>query len=456
VAFDDPRMPRAVLTDVQQMLGANWRERYTAPSMNRPSSLERPLFAEDGFVSVKDEDPVRGRLLGRALLARAKYPWQWLWDSAFHCRVYSDLGQSEHARTELMSLLALQRPDGFIPNNSKRVLGILAAQITQPPILGEVAFHMLKADGSLPEGAYEKLKSFHEWLAKQVKESNGLFAVRTGLESGNDNSPVYDEALWGQKKGGRLDRTKYVASRAVFDGYGTFAPEPLPRPSIQVKPVLFNALYARDLEAMWRMAERLEQWDDAAVFKGRYDRLRAAMRAQMRVSCPEDPDGEFLFFSLERSGAPILTKTVELFLPLAAGLLDAPEAAKLVAYLTDKTNGFWTEFPVPSAAATEENERNGSYSPTDYWRGPTWVNTNALILEGLLRYGYYDLACELYDRTVKMIEANRGPMAFNEGYHPRTGQAVRQGQFSWSAMVVSMLHALREYEDEHGITPRAA
>src|SRR5436309_14374364 len=41
------------------------------------------------------------------------YPWQWYWDSCFSAVTWRRL-EPERARRELESLLAAQRPDGFI------------------------------------------------------------------------------------------------------------------------------------------------------------------------------------------------------------------------------------------------------------------------------------------------------------------------------------------------------
>ena len=426
VHLPDETVPADILEGAEETLRNNWRGTYTAPSTRRPSDGSDPL------------DPATGFTPGDA---KMKYPWQWLWDSGFHATVLTDLGQFSYAKTELSSLLARQRPDGFIPDMSGKLLDVFPAQITQPPVLGEAALHLFDSSGSLPKGTYERLVKYHAWLASHTDPRTGLYAVRSGLESGDDTSPVYDSSQWGNKKGNWFEKALYQVSRVVHDLYGVFAPSVLPRPDIHVQPVLFNSIYARDLEAMRDLALKTGHPQDAQTFAQRYDQVKASMRANMR-----DPQQPFLFWSLDKHDQPIKTKTSELFMPLYAGLLTPEEAKQLVAYLEDPKNGFATKYPIPSTATTEK-----AFDPNDYWRGPTWVNTNFMVMEGLLRYGYHDEAQSLYEKTVAMIRQNDGPMRFDEGYNPSTGKAVRQGQFGWSTLVVSMARSLNAYEQANGL-----
>jgi len=73
-----------VLAEAERVLRQNWRE-----------------GAAEG-VPYAYTEPSPGR-----------YPWQWYWDSCFHAIAWRRL-DSARAERELRSLLAVQRPDGFI------------------------------------------------------------------------------------------------------------------------------------------------------------------------------------------------------------------------------------------------------------------------------------------------------------------------------------------------------
>ncbi|MFI5269227.1 MAG: trehalase-like protein, partial [Chloroflexota bacterium] len=69
------------------------------------------------------------------------------------------------------------------------------------------------------------------------------------------------------------------------------------------------------------------------------------------------------------------------------------------------------------------------------WRGPSWVNTNWLLSEGLRTHGAEDLRQRLASQTCAMIEQS----GFREYYHPYTGEGYGSQDHSWSTIVVDML-----------------
>jgi len=106
-----------------------------------------------------------------------------------------------------------------------------------------------------------------------------------------------------------------------------------------------------------------------------------------------------------------------------------PEIAdRLVAHLTDERQ-FWTRYPVPTVAMDDPK-----YMPGRMWRGPTWVNVNYLLIEGLQRSGYPELARELRRRTLDLINSRDD---IYEYYDPLTGEnpPTAASMFGWSSAV---------------------
>jgi hypothetical protein len=68
-----------------------------------------------------------------------------------------------------------------------------------------------------------------------------------------------------------------------------------------------------------------------------------------------------------------------------------------VAHLTNPKE-FWPRYPIPSVALDDPK-----YDPNQMWRGPTWVNVNYLMIEGLWRNGFRDQARKLRRATLEMI-----------------------------------------------------
>jgi glycogen debranching enzyme len=70
-----------------------------------------------------------------------------------------------------------------------------------------------------------------------------------------------------------------------------------------------------------------------------------------------------------------------------------------------------------------------TWEPRRYWRGPVWIIMNWLLIEGLQRYGYDDLANVIRQDTLGLIEAT----GFREYYDARDGSGCGSTDFSWSA-----------------------
>jgi glycogen debranching enzyme len=80
------------------------------------------------------------------------------------------------------------------------------------------------------------------------------------------------------------------------------------------------------------------------------------------------------------------------------------------------------------------------FDPDRYWQGPTWVNTNWLIIDGLRRAGYPDHAAALTETTLDMVRRS----GFAEYFDPTTGEPLGARNFSWTAaLVLDLLNEVR-------------
>jgi glycogen debranching enzyme len=88
------------------------------------------------------------------------------------------------------------------------------------------------------------------------------------------------------------------------------------------------------------------------------------------------------------------------------------------------------------------------YEALTMWRGPTWVNVNYLLVEGLRRAGYPDTARELRQRTLDMM---LGDKDIFEYYHPETGEGPPKAAstFGWSSALFIEL-AIEETRERGG------
>ena len=281
----------------------------------------------------------------------------WLWDSVFHALGMNPL-LPEVGWDDLKSMLDTQDPDGAIWHQAS--VDGRKSSVTQPPLLAWGVWENYQAlpDPSHLDYALPRLEGYLEWdLAHRDQNGNGLLEwllsddprCRCG-ESGLDNSPRFDRA-------------------------------------VPMDHVDFSAYAAQDMAYVSRIAQELGMTDKAEVWRERSRAMSGKIHAhlwneQMGFYCDRDLEGHF---------SPV--RAVSGFLPLLLDDIPTEHVERLVQALLDP-NLFNTAFPVPSLAVSEP-----SWS-TDMWRGPTWLNTNYLIIEGLRRRGKLNEARWLAEKTI--------------------------------------------------------
>ena len=354
-----------------------------------------------------------------------RYPWQWYWDSCFAAIAWRRFDR-ERARRELQSLLAAQRPDGFVghtifwdrkvswtrlPFYNVNSRDAFQTETIQPPLLAW-AWRIAVGD-PLEE---PRIAAQMDWLAaNRDLEGDGLLWIVQPDESGLDASPKFDP-VWGWRANSRIGFPLLVRRnrRLGFD-----ARRLRERGGPVLCEVVVNTLWSLSLQAMGRpsatpaLVERL--WDE---------RLGAFVD------------------EAQPGGVRPRVLTCAALAPLA--LPDLPEAIgrRLVEeHLLDPAE-FLTPVAPPSVAASEP-----SYAPEGdhglirrYWRGPTWVNTAWLAWIGLRRLGYHQEAEALAAGLIGAVERE----GLREYYDPRDGTGLGAVDFAWSALIAEMADPVPE------------
>jgi hypothetical protein len=106
-----------------------------------------------------------------------------------------------------------------------------------------------------------------------------------------------------------------------------------------------------------------------------------------------------LYYDVDPEGNKTKCVSVATFWPMLAGICSNGQCARLVSNLTD-TALFWRPIPVPSLAANQkEYDKMGCY-----WEGGVWAPTNYMVIQGLKKYGYRDVAVELTRRYLNALQ----------------------------------------------------
>ena len=348
-----------------------------------------------------------------------RYPWQWYWDSCFAAIVWRRFDPSR-ARAELESLLAAQRPDGFVGHtifwrSHVSLLRLLFYNVTsrrafqtesiQPPLL---AWAWRIAVGDPAEEP--RIGAHLDWLAaNRDLEGDGLLWIVQPDESGLDASPKF-EPVWGRRSNGQIGFPLLVHRNRR---HGWDACRLLDAGGPVLCEVVVNTLWSLSLQAAGRPSAT------PALVERLWDERRGLFFDQVQ------PGGERPAVLTWASLAPL-------------ALPDLPEAIgrRLVEEHLLDASEFWTPVAPPSVARGEHGyEPDGGRGPIRrYWRGPTWVNSAWMVWLGLRRLGYEAEAQRLADGVIAAV-AREG---LREYYDPRNGKGLGAKEFTWSALVAEL------------------
>jgi glycogen debranching enzyme len=400
------------------------------------------------------------------------YPHQWLWDSCFTAIGLRHL-DVDRAKTELLSLLRGQWHNGMLPNiifrddpayRTDRNLwrswlnpfapdDVTTTGITQPPMLAEAVVRV-GAKMDWPERRlwyrtmYPAILAYHEWLYhERDPHQEGLVLQVHPWETGLDNTPPWMAELhehlmplWIRLiERLKLDRvinlfrrdTKSVPMDQRFSAVEAIAMFDiqlrLRRKAYDINKVLdhgmfsiedlnYNCIFIRANQHLRDIAKSLrEELPEDLV-----SRMHKTEKALEQLWDPYSQQYYSRDFITHRL---LKTPSIATLLPLYAGCITQKRAAELVKLL-ENDHQFGPAYPVPSVPLS-----SFWFKPKLYWQGPTWVNTNWLIIDGLKRYGFKEHACALTESTLEMVAKS----GCYEYFDPFTGAPYGAKDFSWTA-----------------------
>lgn len=336
------------------------------------------------------------------------YVGLWQWD-AYFIAVGLRHGDPELAREQLEIAFRFPSADGQLPDvvheqgilatsddlpesdraNLRRAGSQIAdpsrpVPLTKPPLAAWALRKVLEVEDS-PEWARAQLqrviRSQDWWFAGSDLDGDGMPEYGHPYSSGLDDSPIFD----GPIPTAAPDLGAYLVcqDREIAGLLGRYEPD---------------AETTRFLERAERTQGLLDEMWDAAT-------------------------GRFL---ARGAGEQIRSDTVVGLMPLRTGTLQPGIRDALRAAVDDPAR-YALEWGLPTVAASDPD-----FSPERMWRGPIWINTSALVAEGLEASGYPERARELREQTVRLVVHGGGP---HEYYNPRTGMKAERATtaFGWSA-----------------------
>lgn len=349
-----------------------------------------------------------GRGARAVVPSKIGYVGLWQWDAYFIAAGLRH-GDPELAREQLELAFAFPTADGQLPDvvhdegvlassddlppgdreNLRRAGSAIAdpsapIPLTKPPL---AAWALRRLEGFVDDPAWfdaawaTVARSQEWWFARSDLDGDGMPEYGHPYSSGLDDSPVFDADL------------------------------PVASPDLAAYLILQDDL----------LAARAREVGDAEAAS------RHASRATRTLALLERMwDEDAGYFRSLGAGVPVAAETAVSLLPLLSGRLPGRYVARLLDALDDPDR-FATPWSVPTVA-----RRDPSFSDERMWRGPVWVNVNALLAEGLAVSGHPARARELAERTLQLVTHAGGP---HEYFTPTTGRKARTATtaFGWSA-----------------------
>jgi hypothetical protein len=400
------------------------------------------------------------------------YPHQWLWDSCF---VAIGLRHEDPVRAakEISNLIHGQWANGMIPHmifskgreyrlerdtwrswmSPYAPDRLSTSGITQPPMLAEavvkVGQKMKAAERrEFYHYMYEPLVAYHEWLYEERDPHHeGLTLQIHPNEVGMDNTPPWVEQLYEHNRPWwiaaieklhldavvnllRRDTRRVSPGQRISNMEGLMLwdvvrrlrrkrydiDKILHRSLFLTEDVSFNSIFVRANTHLRNIATTLhyklptELRDNMAKTEKTLEELYDEHTGQFYSR-------DFITHKL------ILQPTIATFMPLYAGTISKDHAKHLVELLKNHEH-YWLHHPVPSVPLD-----SSYFNAERYWQGPSWVNTNWLIIDGLKRYGFQNEAEDLRQRTIAMV-ASAGCYEY---FSPIDGKGLGARNFSWTA-----------------------
>lgn len=412
--------------------------------------------------------------------AEGLYPHQWLWDSCF-IAIGLRHERLDRAQQELRSLLRGQWANGMLPHmifsgdglhsrdrhiwqawkNPNAPDNVNTSGMTQPPMLAEAVVQVgekldTRERRSWYQDMYPALIAHHSWIYKERDPHNeGLALLIHPWESGLDNSPpwinqlhMHSRPTWvsavdklgldklmmlvrrdthhvppGQRLS-NIDALLYYTVLQRLRRKNWDIDAILSRSHFAVEDLAFNSILIRGNQHITDIAKFIGHKIPTELQED-FDKSKEGLEKLWDGYYKQYFSRNFVTHKL------IKEPSIASLIPLYAGSITKERADELVQTLHDK-DLFSANFPVPSVPFSSDY-----YKELGYWQGPSWINTNWLITNGLERYGFKEEARAIREKSLEMVEKH-GPYEY---FSAKNGDPAGAKNFSWTAALIVDIQA---------------
>jgi putative isomerase len=322
------------------------------------------------------------------------------WDTYFAGYMCSYFNK-DLAYANMVEITKAVSKQGFVPN-FQAPFGNYSWDRSEPPVGSILILDMYKRfkEKWFLEEVYDELLSWNRWWdakrsvrnylawgSDNVPDSlhmNDKFTiVAARLESGLDNSPMYDSIQFNEKT-----------------------------QTMELADVGLMSLYVADCHAMEEMAQVLGKKSDIRELHERAEKY-----ARSLAGLWDEKTGIFLNRRTDNNeNSYHLSPT--LFYPLIAKVATQAQAERMIREHYFNTSEFYGDYIMPSIARNDS-----AFHDNDYWRGRIWGPMNFLVYLGMRNYNLPEARADLVkkSRNLLMKSWKKNGSIF-ENYNSVTGQ----------------------------------
>ena len=300
------------------------------------------------------------------------------WDTFFAATLAS-VGDKDLAYANAVETLREETAEGFVPNYA-RAGNWKSFDRSEPPVGGITLLGLYQKFGErwLLNQTFPALLNWNKWWSEH-RDVEGYLSwgsdgpnppgdlddsargTREGaiLESGLDNSPMYDDATY--------DSESHV---------------------LRFADVGLMSMYIADCDALAEMADVLGRVEDARTLRERSEKYRTKLQTLWSAEA-----GIFLNKDL-RTGQFSNRLSPTNFYPMLAHSATPEQAQLMVKKHLLNPEEFWGEWVIPSIARNDP-----AFKDQNYWRGRIWGPMNYLVYLGLRNYNLPEVRAEFVDKS---------------------------------------------------------
>ncbi len=327
------------------------------------------------------------------------------WDTFFAAFMLS-IDQKDLAYANIIEITREKTPEGFVPNCSAAI-GFKTVDRSQPPVGSLMLKRLFDTFGDtwILEELFEDLYTWNTWYYKNRMVEEGLLSWGTrpyepvldnywetagvgnvygaGMESGMDNSPMYDDVP--------LDKKTHV---------------------LLLADVGLTSLFAADCTALERIAAVIGRKEEEIVL-----RKRAEICGKGLESLWNDETGIFMNRRIDTGGFSDRISPTN-FYPLITDYVTPVQVQRIMEEHFYNPDEFWGEWIMPSISRNDP-----AYREQDYWRGRIWAPMNFLVYLGLQKQGLTDACRDMAAKSRKLLLKEWSEHGhIHENYNADTGE----------------------------------